>query len=66
MFSVGLSPDGRTLATGSGSTVTLWDLTDPARPRTLGRPLTGHNEEVLSAAFPPMGASWPPPVTTTL
>jgi WD40 repeat protein len=43
--------------------VLLWDLTDPARPRRLGDPLTGHTEMVLSVAFAPDGhtlatASW--------
>jgi WD40 repeat protein len=54
--SVAFAPDGRTLATGSDdTTVILWDLTDPARPRQLGPPLTGFNGSVDSVVFVPDG-----------
>jgi WD40 repeat protein len=33
----------------------LWDLTDPARPRRLGEPLTAHTGAVTSVAFAPDG-----------
>ena len=33
----------------------LWDLTDRARPRRLGEPLTGHTGGVTSVAFAPDG-----------
>ena len=33
----------------------LWDLTDPARPRRLGEPLTGHTDDVSAGAFAPDG-----------
>jgi WD40 repeat protein len=50
------APDGRTLATASSDqTVLLWDVTDPARPRRLGDPLTGHTTAVMSVAFTPDG-----------
>ncbi len=54
--SVAFSPDGRTLATaGADSTVLLWDITDPTRPRRLGDPLTDHTGPVMSVAFAPDG-----------
>jgi WD40 repeat protein len=44
------------LATASADrTVLLWDVTDPARPRRLGDPLTGHTDEVYAVAFSPDG-----------
>ena len=33
----------------------LWDLTDRAKPRRLGEPLTGHSGGVISVAFAPDG-----------
>jgi WD40 repeat protein len=35
--------------------VQLWDLGDPARPRRLGRPLTGHTAAVNWVGFSPDG-----------
>ena len=35
----------------------LWDLTDPAQPRRLGQPLTGHTSTVYSVAFAPDGTT---------
>jgi WD domain, G-beta repeat len=58
VYSVAFSPDGKTLATGGGGTVTLWDLSDPARPRQLGQPLTaGSGNTVRSVAFSPNGTT---------
>jgi WD40 repeat protein len=46
------SSDRRTLATGSvDRTVILWDVSDPAERRPLGRPLTGHAGPVSGLAF---------------
>ena len=36
-------------------TVLLWDVTDPAQPRRLGDPLTGHTDAVSAVAFAPDG-----------
>ncbi|MGB8200937.1 MAG: WD40 repeat domain-containing protein [Pseudonocardiaceae bacterium] len=56
VYSVVFSRDGRTLASSSGDrTVRLWDVTDPARPVSLGQPLTGHTGAVISLVFSPDG-----------
>ncbi|MFX0579366.1 TIR domain-containing protein [Nocardia nepalensis] len=51
-----LSPDARTLATGSPDrTVSLWDISDRQHPRRLGQPLTGLDGAVRAIAFAPDG-----------
>ncbi|WP_241831347.1 hypothetical protein [Parafrankia soli] len=42
--------DGRTLATAD-RTVRLWDTSNPAHPRPLGEPLTGHTGPVWAVAL---------------
>ncbi|UXY28687.1 nSTAND1 domain-containing NTPase [Streptomyces sp. HUAS TT20] len=51
-----ISPDGRTLAADyDDRTIQLLDITDPARPRRLGKLLTGHTGYVNALVFSPDG-----------
>ena len=53
VLSIALSPDGKTLASGTfEDNIFLWDITTG---RTLGNPLTKHESAVLSLAFSPDG-----------
>ncbi|MFF4648278.1 AAA family ATPase [Streptomyces sp. NPDC001389] len=53
------SPVGRTLAVATGGTedavVELWDLSDPASPRAVGQPMSGHRLFVRRMVFSPDG-----------
>ncbi|MFE9889834.1 hypothetical protein [Streptomyces scopuliridis] len=54
--SVAFSPDGRTLATGSGdATVRLWDVSDPADAKPVGKPLKDGPGRLWAVAFAPDG-----------
>ncbi|MEV4379311.1 hypothetical protein [Streptosporangium sp. NPDC049644] len=56
VVSVAFSPSGRIMASaGDDRTIRLWNVSDPARPTSLGRPLTGHTDIVVSVAFSPSG-----------
>jgi WD40 repeat protein len=53
---VAFSADGHTLASGGfDGMVRLWDVSDPAHPKSLSQPLTGSNTPVVSVAFSPDG-----------
>ncbi len=54
--SVAFSPHGHVLASGDyGGLVQLWDVADPAHPRTLGLATTSGGVSVYSLAFSPDG-----------
>ncbi|MGW3493341.1 nSTAND1 domain-containing NTPase [Streptomyces sp. NPDC001020] len=56
VYLTSFSPDGRILATASyDRTVRLWNVSDPTRPKLLGKPLTAHTSWVSSAVFSPDG-----------
>jgi len=66
VFSVAISPDGKTLASGYSdlsninnddnllNVIILWDISDPGSPSELAT-LEGHDESVSSVAFSPNG-----------
>jgi len=56
VFAVAFSPDDHLLATAAADgTVRLWDISDPARPRQLGQPLTRLADAVYQVTFSPGG-----------
>ncbi|MFC4035344.1 NACHT and WD repeat domain-containing protein [Streptomyces polygonati] len=57
IYAIAVSPDGRTLAAGTAGehNVRTWDISDPARPAPLGRPLTGPASWINTVAFSPDG-----------
>jgi hypothetical protein len=55
VYSVAFEPGGDILASGSADrTIRLWNVTDPAHPTPVGRPLTGA-ADIQSVAFSPRG-----------
>jgi len=52
MSSVAFSPDGKTLASGSGEDIQLWDVATGKEQATLQE---GHNGYVRSVAYSPDG-----------
>lgn len=57
--SLGLSPDGNTLVTGTNndSSIVLWDISDLASPKRVALPLTDHAKEVTAIAYSPDAAT---------
>lgn len=59
VYTVAYSPDGHMLAAGNvyQNLVRLWDVSDPGRPVSLGRPvpMDGSVDSILSLAFSPDG-----------
>ncbi|MDX8030415.1 TIR domain-containing protein [Lentzea sp. BCCO 10_0856] len=56
---VAFGKDGRVMASGDTAdhAVRLWDVSDPAKPKQLGVPLTDHTGWVAAMAFSPDGAT---------
>ena len=58
VYALTFSPDGSTLISGgAGEAVNLWDVSDPAAPRKLGRSLPAGVGSVNSVAVGP-GGTW--------
>lgn len=56
VWAVAFSRTGHVLATGGrDGTVQLWNVADPARPRTFGPPVAGREGIIWSVAFSPDG-----------
>lgn len=55
IYAIAVSPDGHTLAAGTAAehNVRIWDISDPARPVPLGKPLTGPASWINTVTFSP-------------
>jgi WD40 repeat protein len=50
LYSMATSADGRLIASGGDGTIRLWN---PVTGKSVGKPLTGHQEDVRAVAFAP-------------
>jgi energy-coupling factor transporter ATP-binding protein EcfA2 len=55
VWKVAFSPDGHTLAVGSGNMIQLWNVTNPTNPAPAGQPLPGTANAIEQMAFSSSG-----------
>jgi len=57
VHALAFTPDGNVLITGDNAAeITVWDLTDPTRPKSIGEPFQGPSESVERLVVSPDGA----------